>query len=201
MTTTLGAAGRPMTSDIPEQPRFLDQLDLAAVRTAAGCARVFTTSTLTKWKALSVIDDAELIVSELVTNAVMATGNMGKRPTWPELEGVAVITVCLVGLKNSIVIEVRDCDPSEPVLKDATPDDDNGRGLFLVDSLASRWGSFPYHGGKVVWAELPVYARSSHGLPKRPWSPPSNPRPAETVDEPLPDAELLRRVIAGLKRL
>ena len=200
MTTTLGA-GRPVTSDAPEQPRFLDQLDLAAVRTAARVARVFTSSTLTKWKALTIIDDACLIVSELVTNAVKATGNMGTRPTWPELEGVAVITVRLVGLKDSIVIEVRDGEPSEPVLKDATLDEDSGRGLFLVDSLASRWGSRPYLDGKVVWAELPVYAQSPRELPKRPWSPPSTRQPAGAVEEPLPDAELLRRVIAGLKRL
>lgn len=200
MTTTLGA-GRPVTNDAPEQPRFLDQLDLAAVRTAARVARVFTSSTLTKWKALSLIDDACLVVSELVTNAVKATGNMGKRPTWPELEGVAVITVRLVGLKDSIVIEVWDASPEKPMVKDATLDDEGGRGLDLVENLAKRWGSTPHRSGKVVWAELPIYARSTRGLPKRPWLPPSTLPPAEAVEESVPDTELLRRVIAGLKRL
>jgi Histidine kinase-like ATPase domain len=199
MTTTLGGPRRPVTDDMPDRPRFLDQLDFAAVPTASRCARVFTSTTLTKWKALSLVDDACLMVSELVTNAVQATGLVVTSPTWPELEGVAVITVRLVGLKNSIVIEVRDCDPSEPVLKEPTLDEDSGRGLFLVDSLAARWGSYPDRGGKVVWAELPVYPGASHGLPKRPWSPPSTRQPAGVVEAPLPTAEPRHRPPTGYR--
>lgn len=168
MTTVLGGVGHRLKDDMPEQRKFLDQLDLAAVGTAPRCARLFTKTTLTKWKALSLIDNGCLIVSELVTNAVKASGNLNVSPRWSELEELKLITVRLVGLKASVIFEVWDDNPSQPEPKDATVEDEGGRGLFLVESLASWWGSYPHYGGKVVWAELPVYASSSHGLPKRP---------------------------------
>lgn len=67
------------------RPRFVDQLDLAALPTAVSCSRVFTKLTLTKWGATSIVDDAPLVVSELVTNAVRATGITDPHPRWGAL--------------------------------------------------------------------------------------------------------------------
>ncbi|MFI5746549.1 ATP-binding protein [Streptomyces sp. NPDC051644] len=183
------------------QPRFTDQLSFAAVLTAVNSSRIFTKITLTKWGAGRVLDDALLIVSELVTNAVKATGVTEPNPTWGELSKLKLINVRLLGLESSIVIEVWDCEPSEPVPTEAADDDENGRGLTLIDALSKRWGTYPSRGGKVVWAELPVHPLTTKGLPRRRKSSPSTGTPAEADERPPPDPYLLQRVIVGLQRL
>jgi len=146
-----------------ETPRFLDQLNFAATLTAVRASRVFAKSTLTKWGAGIILDDTLLVVSELVTNAVEATGAADPDLSWGELPKLDLITVRLVGLDASIVIEVWDCAQKEPVPTEAAEDDENGRGLTLISALARRWDTYPSGRGKVVWAELPVYAPASKG--------------------------------------
>jgi anti-sigma regulatory factor (Ser/Thr protein kinase) len=195
--TTIQAA--PVTFPYPpNQPaRFVDHIDLAALRTAVNCSRLFTKYLLNRWGAPSLVDDATLIVSELVTNAVKATGNMDEHPKWSELHDLKLIKVRLVGLEASVIFEVWDTSQDEPVLREAGDDDEGGRGLFLVEELASRWGSYPQPRGKVVWAELPVYARTTSGLPIRQRKAPTDP----AVQAPPQDPEVLRRVRDGLKDL
>jgi hypothetical protein len=141
------------------QPRFSERLELAAILTAVGCSRMFVETTLTKWGASSVVDDALLVVSELVTNSVKATGITTSEPNWAELAELNLIGVRLLGLERSIVIEVWDADPQEPVAQNAEFEAESGRGLLLVEAVTSRWGSRPASPGKVVWAELPVQPR------------------------------------------
>jgi anti-sigma regulatory factor (Ser/Thr protein kinase) len=88
-----------------------------------------------------VIDGAELVASELVTNAVTKAKGMTiqMRIRWGETSGY---------------VEVWDADPSPPIQRDAEETDTNGRGLFLVEMYAARWDHYPSEGGKVVWAEL-----------------------------------------------
>ncbi|MFJ2213485.1 ATP-binding protein [Streptomyces sp. NPDC101062] len=179
----------------------MDQLDLAATLTAVNASRNFIVITLTKWGAGRIVDDAKLVVSELVTNAVKATGVTDPNPKWAALSKLNLINVRLVGLEASIVIEVWDCESKEPVPTDAADDDENGRGLALIDALALKWGTYPSRGGKVVWAELPVHPVTPKGLPQRRKSPPSTPRPAGGEGRPPPDRALLQRVIVGLERL
>lgn len=182
----------------PNTPaRFTDSMDLAALRTAVNCSRLFTKYCLNRWGAPSLIDDATLIVSELVTNAIKATGNMDEHPKWSELSDLKLIKVRLVGLEASVVFEVWDTSQDQPVPTDAGEDDEGGRGLFLVEELASRWGSYPQPRGKVVWAELPVYARTASGLPKRQRTSPPGPGVQPTQH----DLGLLRRVRDGLQDL
>jgi hypothetical protein len=78
-----------------DQLRFSTTLTLAAVPTAVGAARRYVRNELTKAKLAALVDDAELVASELVTNAVTATGLMAPDPTRPELEGLAVIRIRL----------------------------------------------------------------------------------------------------------
>lgn len=180
-----------------EQPRVSDSIALAALRTAVSVSRLFVRSTLTKWGATSTVDDALLIVSELVTNAVLATGVPGEAPRWVELSKLNLIHVRLDGLNESIVISVWDTSKKVPTIKDAVDGDEGGRGLAIVDALASDWGSYPHRGGKVVWAVLPVYKRTSHGLPQRTRKPSSQ----AAKHEPPANADLLRRVRDGLQGL
>jgi hypothetical protein len=161
----------------------IDQLDLAAVVTAVSCSRHFVRVTFMRWGATHVLDDALLVTTELVTNAVKATGIIEPDPSWGDLQSLALLTVRLIGLDTSVIIEVWDVSPEEPKATAAAPDDEEGHGLAIVSHLATRWGSCPHRGGKVVWAELAVSA----------WD--------EAVSRALPDRYVLERVINGLREL
>jgi hypothetical protein len=142
----------------PQNVRFFDQLSLTAVRSAVPTSRHFLRLTLSKWQAAFIEDDALLIASELVTNAVSVTGMLTENPTWRELEKLNLVMVRLVGLQDSVVIEVWDVSDELPTLKHVDNDAENGRGLLLVQQLAKRWGSYHIAGGKVVWAECALEA-------------------------------------------
>lgn len=84
--------------------------------------------------------DAQLLVSELVTNAV---------------EHAASAPVLTLSVDpQRLRVEVADDDPTPPVRRDPLPGELRGRGLLLLDRLADRWGSSPTAGGKYVWFEL-----------------------------------------------
>ncbi len=53
-------------------------------------------------------------------------------------------------------VEVFDTDLRLPRIRSADETDEGGRGLYLVDQIASRWGSRPTRNGKVVWFEMPI---------------------------------------------
>ncbi|MER6573356.1 ATP-binding protein [Streptomyces sp. NPDC001093] len=121
--------------------------DLAAQPTAVGTARRVVDDLLTAWGVPDgPRDDAVLVTSELVTNALVHAA--GER-----------IACRLHGTADLIRIEVEDQDggPTLPAARRPGPDDQHGRGLFLVDALSRDWGVTPESGGpaRVVWAELP----------------------------------------------
>jgi hypothetical protein len=97
MTTTLVSSFPQARAEQMARPRFADQLDLPAVLTAVNCSRVFTKLTLARWGASAILDDALLITSELVTNAVKATGVMDPNPNWSRLDKLNLIGVRLLG--------------------------------------------------------------------------------------------------------
>ncbi|MFJ3954506.1 ATP-binding protein [Streptomyces libani] len=90
-------------------------------------------------------DSAELLLSELVTNAVQAQASAG-----PE------VGVGFAWADGRLRLEVRDASDGLPVMNDAKEDEECGRGLVLVDVLASGWGVGRDGTGKTVWAELAV---------------------------------------------
>ncbi len=184
-----------------DKPRLkkANALTLAAVMTAVGCSRLFARYTLRNWDLDVLRDDAELVISELVTNAVKTTGVTEAQPRWTELDDLALIDVRLVLTDISVIIEVWDRDPRPPIIKQPRLDDENGRGLFIIGELCRRWNFYPARkGGKVVWGELeiPPFQWTDAGLPKRPQ--PSGPRPQPQVTH---DRELLQRVHDGLQQL
>ncbi len=104
-----------------------------------GKARRFTRSTLASWGLTALSDYAELLVSELVTNALLHAD----APRRLRLFRDRVLTV-----------EVADAGGQTPQLRPFAEQDEGGRGMFLVSELAQRWGSRLTRDGKVVWAEL-----------------------------------------------
>ncbi|MEV7023451.1 ATP-binding protein [Kitasatospora sp. NPDC093558] len=90
------------------------------------------------------ISNGELVLSELVTNAVLHARTAPGRLIYMQFE------LC----PDLLRIEVHDADSTRPTLQPADCHDEAGRGLWLVSQLASRWGCCPRVGGvgKAVWA-------------------------------------------------
>jgi anti-sigma regulatory factor (Ser/Thr protein kinase) len=115
-------ASFPLTDD----PRFV------------GRARRFVRATLASWGLVHLADTTELIVSEMVTNAL--------KHGWPPIQ-----LRLLRG--QTLVCEVSDGSSAVPALRSPSPDDDTGRGLQLIKRFAHRWGTRPTPQGKIVWVE------------------------------------------------
>jgi len=119
--------------------------------TAPADARATLRLTLATWGLARVSNEAETVISELVTNAVTASRDKAPAGTDPR-----PITFRLTASNHELRIEVWDPDPTPPPLEAALPgdDDENGRGLFIVAAITSGWGSYGRNGGKVVWASI-----------------------------------------------
>ena len=145
-------------------PRILDAaaqgraVRLSALPGAPKQARAFVVGALGQWHVSpETIEAAELIASELVTNAVLHTGRVDGLPEPGPTETVKVIRVRVGIVLGNVVIEVWD-NSTEPPILNSNPLDANaegGRGLFLVGELSKDWGySLLKFGGKVVWASI-----------------------------------------------
>ncbi|MCX4232793.1 ATP-binding protein [Streptomyces ortus] len=112
-------------------------------------ARRLVRIALTNWRLEQSIDDAELIVSELVSNAVRHTSSRVIRVTaaWPMDTRVRI---GVIDRSRTIPhLQYTDRDYTRP----------HGRGLLMIDALTYRWGTDLYNWGKMVWGDLLVEAR------------------------------------------
>lgn len=129
-------------------------LVLLALPPAVGCARAFARAALRARVAAHEVDDALLIVSELVTNAVRAARlDLAAPRARLRAEHLVGVQLRLVGA--SLYVEVWDGSPEEPVTGQPTDDAESGRGLRLVEAVAGNRGCcHPSAGGKIVWSRL-----------------------------------------------
>ncbi|CAM5279437.1 hypothetical protein SCANM63S_08281 [Streptomyces canarius] len=109
---------------------------------AALHARRFTRRTLRAWGlSQDTIDVALLVVSELVTNALVHTG------------GQVRLDLSLVN--HRLRLAVADSSPRSPVKPTSIGwEATGGRGILLVEAVSAAWGTVPVSGGKQVWADL-----------------------------------------------
>ncbi|MFF4127906.1 SpoIIE family protein phosphatase [Microbispora rosea] len=112
-----------------------DPAAVASVRTECGAQ-------LQAWGLEDIGYTTELILSELITNAIKY--------------GTPPITVRLLH-SRSLTCEVSDGSSTSPHLRRAATTDEGGRGLFLVAQFAQRWGTRYNPRGKVIWAEQPLH--------------------------------------------
>ncbi|WP_309646935.1 SpoIIE family protein phosphatase [Nocardioides sp.] len=114
---------------------------------SVGLARRLVRSLLRETSMETATDDAELVVSELVTNALVHAG------------GEIHLTLALDG--SGLRVEVADDSAHPPVRRDYSTSSGTGRGLHLIESLVTRWSTFRLGRGKVVWVEM----EDPRGLP------------------------------------
>jgi len=110
---------------------------------SAVIARRAVQDALARHLSTELVDDAVLLTSEIVTNAIVHTGR--------ECELLLTFDPRLGTLR----VEVSDQSPERPLQADALDGDRlGGRGLQIVAAMATRWGTFPVNGGKTVWFEI-----------------------------------------------
>jgi serine phosphatase RsbU (regulator of sigma subunit)/anti-sigma regulatory factor (Ser/Thr protein kinase) len=110
-----------------------------------GRARALVRDTLRGWGLAEIGDTAELLVGEVVTNAV--------RHAHTRRVGLRLVRA------GALLCEVSDDDHAVPVLLSAGPEDEGGRGLRIVSRLAREWGTSRSAQGKTVWFEQPLPRR------------------------------------------
>lgn len=107
---------------------------------AVSDARAVVASSLVELGLTALRDDAQLIASELVGNAL--------------LHGQGPVTLSVKPLKGGVRIEIADTSPTLPMRGLGATDAMTGRGLRVVEALASDWGAVRTSPGKVIWAVL-----------------------------------------------
>ncbi|WP_405801339.1 SpoIIE family protein phosphatase [Streptomyces sp. NBC_01506] len=117
--------------------------EIPADPAAVGRLRADVTRKLTQWGLVEEAFTTELILSELVTNAIRYASGP--------------IRVRLIR-DRSLICEVSDHSSTSPHLRQAAGTDEGGRGLFLVAQVAERWGTRYGAQGKVIWTEQPLSA-------------------------------------------
>ena len=147
-----------MTGERAAAPRIRRMLQsvlaMGALPTATPCARLHARYILYDWGLRNMADTVELVVSELVTNAVQASMDQSGRPRYVGEGGLACVHVRLSSDRVMALVEVWDENAGLPTATQAAVDDESGRGLMLVAALSEQWGwdiSRQGH-GKVVWA-------------------------------------------------
>ena len=139
----LGAAAGVGPDKAAAERRF--RFELAAHPGSPAQARRLTRARLNHWSVCEdTCDTAALVVTELVTNAIVHTASG--------------VVVCELHDGDDLVrIAVRDegCAPGEPHPSPQRPEEEHGRGLLLVDALCHAWGAHEHGPGLLVWAELP----------------------------------------------
>jgi anti-sigma regulatory factor (Ser/Thr protein kinase) len=135
--------GGCLTREPESPPRWplQSRLELAALDTAPACARKHAKAVILEWGLPALADTAELLISELVTNAVRASAALPS----------PIVGLWLVCDGQSIVAHVRDSSNVMPEIRDADLDSASGRGLLLVEALGKDWGAYRKATGKVVW--------------------------------------------------
>ena len=133
--------GTTMTSEWP----LRDAIEFGPLPGAVPCARLHTRLLLAEWGLAGLTGQAELVVSELVTNAVAAS---------QQLPWISPVRLWLYADTTRVLIAVWDANPRLPARSGPDELAESGRGLLLVESLSAGWDAYPTAdwGGKVVRA-------------------------------------------------
>lgn len=162
--------------------RWRASLTLGPWRSAVPCGRAHAVACLAEWGLSSARDSVELVVSELLTNAITASDALEGGPypvrLWLQADG------------SQILIMVGDASGQAPGRQNPADDQEGGRGLLLVEAESVRWDWFRCERGKVVWAVCEAPSQNVTGLASGSTAPTSYSPPArvdaEALGRPLP---------------
>jgi hypothetical protein len=148
----------------PAQWPLQTRLELGALPGAVPCARLHARLVLTEWEQADLRDSVELIVSELMTNALRASMDpVAGRPGYGADGRAASLGLRLASDRQQVLVEVWDGATEPPVPGQVSHDGETGRGLLMVEAVSSRWGYYyaarqprgtapDERAAKVVWA-------------------------------------------------
>jgi anti-sigma regulatory factor (Ser/Thr protein kinase) len=155
------AAGSAWATRRPGEPRAIDAgtFALATLPTSPFWARRYIRQFLDSCRGIGIetAETAELLASELVTNAVRFASGPAPAQRYSARVKVGIIWLSVRRFSAGLLVEVFDTDSSPPVFTNAAEDAENGRGLFIVDTLSKQWSYFfPPGGGKVVYCFIEI---------------------------------------------
>jgi anti-sigma regulatory factor (Ser/Thr protein kinase) len=151
-----GSAWQPARPGLP-RPLAAGWFTLVTLPTSPFWARRYTRTFLDTCRGISedTARTAELLVSELVTNAVRFAGDPARTLRYSERASASLIALSLRHFREHLLIEVYDTDDTPPALSHPGDDAESGRGLVLVSALSKEWSYFfPPGGGKVVYCVI-----------------------------------------------
>jgi PAS domain S-box-containing protein len=138
--TVTGACA--LSRDIAARPLSIVTSTMGPQPRSAGTARATVRDTLARWGHQDLADTACLLVTEILTNAI----RHARCPIRMHLSRAA----------EEVIVEITDDSPEFPQPRLPSDDDEDGRGLLLVDALADGWGARPAVPGKTVWFTLRI---------------------------------------------
>jgi anti-sigma regulatory factor (Ser/Thr protein kinase) len=140
----------PSVSSLWEDTTAVSRCQLTPSPEAARRARTFTRQALASWGLADLSDDAEVVVGELLANAVRHTGlERGAQ------ECAAAFGLWLLRHQDGLMCVVTDPSDATPALRQPCSNAEGGRGLQVIHSLSDHWGWSPFGPrGKAVWAIL-----------------------------------------------
>jgi len=132
---------------MPRKWPLRDLIEFGALPGAVPCARLHARLVLAEWGLTGLSEQAELVVSELMTNAVAASRS---------LDWVTPVRLWMLSDRAQVMIAVWDAKPHLPAQVDADDLAESGRGLRLVDAITAQRDAYatPQVGGKVVRAVM-----------------------------------------------
>jgi anti-sigma regulatory factor (Ser/Thr protein kinase) len=119
-----------------------------ALPAAVTIARHHVTGQLVEWQMEGHCETAEIVASELVTNAIRAATLVTR--------GAPCVRLWLSSDHDRVLVQVWDPCEAKPVLRSPSPEAIGGRGLLLIDALSTDWGTYTpaTMTGKIVWAVI-----------------------------------------------
>ncbi|MEU3875408.1 MULTISPECIES: ATP-binding protein [Streptomyces] len=120
-------------------------LALPPVPGSVAAARRFSNRLLAEWGLAELAADAALLLSELVTNAIVHVP-----------PGCGDVRLVIGRTPRHLLAQVTDAGGCLPICSEAGPDSEGGRGMWLVEQIAAAWGHHASAGGKTVWFTLPL---------------------------------------------
>ena len=134
------SAGRASGGDEPPEVLRASDIELPANLESPGLARRFVRDTLRRWSCVHGVDDAMLLTTELVSNAVV--------------HAHSAVRLRVIDLTGRVRVEITDFGGGALEFRQPSLDAVGGRGLLLVQELSLSWGTSADGNEKVVWFEL-----------------------------------------------